>query len=35
MDVYLQAIGKILTSSGFAGLTMGHMLMLLVALVML
>lgn len=35
MDVYLQAIGKILTSSGFAGLTMGHILMLLVALVML
>lgn len=35
MDVYLQAIGKILTSSGFAGLTTGHMIMLLVALVML
>ena len=35
MDIYFQAIGTILKSSGFAGLTGGHLVMLLVALVML
>ncbi len=35
MDIYIQAIGTILKSSGFAGLTGGHLVMLLVALVML
>ena len=35
MDIYIQSIGQILTSSGFAGLTGGHVVMLLVALTML
>jgi oxaloacetate decarboxylase beta subunit len=35
MDIYIQSIGQILASSGFAGLTGGHVVMLLVALIML
>jgi len=35
MEVYFKAIGTIISSSGFAGLTMGHLLMILVSLVML
>jgi oxaloacetate decarboxylase beta subunit len=35
MEVYFKAIGTIISSSGFAGLTMGHLLMIFVALVML
>lgn len=35
MEIYMQAIGEILVSSGFAGLTGGHLMMILVALTML
>ena len=35
MDIYLEAIKEIFTSSGFAGLTGGHITMLIVAFVML
>ena len=35
MDIYLQSIGQILESSGFAGLTVGHAVMLLVSFIML
>ncbi|NLB83074.1 MAG: sodium ion-translocating decarboxylase subunit beta [Synergistaceae bacterium] len=35
MDIYFQALGTIIKSSGFAGLTGGHIVMLLVALIML
>ena len=35
MEIYMQAIREIVVSSGFAGLTWGHLMMLIVALVML
>jgi len=35
MGVYTMALGKILGDSGFAGLTWGNVVMLLVAFVML
>ncbi len=35
MEIYMQAIKELTVSSGFAGLTWGHLMMLIVALVML
>ncbi len=35
MEIYMQAIREIIVSSGFAGLTGGHLMMIVVALVML
>ena len=35
MDIYLESIGRLAGTSGFAGLTWGHIVMLIIALVLL